>query len=41
MNPKIRGKARQALIAAARARGHLEEDQARYVRVAEYEGPRP
>jgi len=39
VNPKIRGKARQALIEAARAGKDLEEDQARYVRVIEYEVP--
>ena len=39
MNPKIRGKARQALIEAARAGEDLDEDQARYVRVIEYEVP--
>ena len=39
VNPKIRGKARQALIGAARAGEDLEEDQARYVRVIEYTVP--
>ena len=39
VNPKIRGKARQALIEAARAGQDLDEDQARYVRVIEYEVP--
>src|SRR6266487_1117457 len=39
VNPKIRGKARQALTEAARGREDLEEDQARYVRVIEYEVP--
>ena len=39
VNPKIRGKARQALIEAARAGQDLDEDQARYVRVVEYEVP--
>jgi hypothetical protein len=39
VNPKIRGKAREALIEAARAGQDLAEDQARYVRVAEYEIP--
>jgi hypothetical protein len=39
VNPKVRGKARQALIEAARAGQDLEEDQARYVRVIEYEVP--
>jgi hypothetical protein len=39
VNPKIRGKARQSLIEAARARQDLDEDQARCVRVVEYEVP--
>ena len=39
VNPKIKGKARQALIEAARAGQDLEEDKARYVRVVEYEVP--
>jgi len=39
VNPKIRGKARQALIGAARAGEDLDEDQARRVRVIEYEVP--
>ena len=39
MNPKIRGKARQALVEAARAGQDLDEDQARYVRVVEYQVP--
>ena len=39
VNPKIRGRARQALIDAAHAGEDLEEDQARYVRVVEYEVP--
>jgi len=39
VNPKIRGKARAALIEAARAGQDLDEDQARYVRVIEYEVP--
>src|SRR5487761_1377943 len=38
-NPKIRGKARQALVEAARAGQDLDEDQARYVRVVEYQVP--
>jgi Insertion element 4 transposase N-terminal/Transposase DDE domain len=38
-DPKIRGKARDALIAAARAGQELDPDQARYVRVVEYEVP--
>ncbi len=39
VNPKVRGKARQALIEAARAGQDLDQDQARYVRVIEYEVP--
>jgi len=39
VNPKSRGKARQALLEAARTRQDLDEDQARYVRVVEYEVP--
>ena len=39
VNPKIRGKARQALVQAARAGQDLDEDQARCVRVIEYEVP--
>jgi hypothetical protein len=39
LNPKIRGKARQQLIDAARAGEDLDEDQARYVRVVEYQVP--
>jgi hypothetical protein len=39
VNPKIRGKARQALIEAARAGQDLDEDQARHVRVVEYQVP--
>src|SRR5712692_9599161 len=39
VSPKIRGRARQALIGAARAGEDLEEGQARYVRVVEYEVP--
>ena len=39
VNPKIRGKARQALLAAARGGQDLDVDQARYVRVVEYEVP--
>ena len=39
VNPKIRGKARAALIGAARAGQELEEDQARCVRVVEYQVP--
>jgi hypothetical protein len=39
VNPKIRGKARKALLEAARGGQDLDEDQARYVRVAGYEVP--
>jgi len=39
VNPKIRGKARQALMEAARAGQDPDEDQARRVRVVEYEVP--
>jgi hypothetical protein len=39
VNPKVRGNARQALIEAARAGQDLDQDQARYVRVIEYEVP--
>jgi hypothetical protein len=39
VNPKIGGKARQRLIEAARAGEDLETDQARRVRVIEYEVP--
>jgi hypothetical protein len=39
VNPKASGKARHQLIEAARAGGNLDEDQARYVRVIEYEVP--
>ena len=39
INPKIKGKARQALIEAARAGCDLADDQARHVRVVEYEVP--
>ncbi len=39
INPKVRGKARQALLDAARAGKDLDEGQARYVRVVEYEVP--
>src|SRR5260370_10845620 len=39
INPKVRGKARQALLDAARAGKDLDEDQARYVRAVEYEVP--
>jgi hypothetical protein len=39
IDPKIRGKARAALIEAARAGRDLDPAQARYVRVVEYEVP--
>jgi hypothetical protein len=39
INPRVRGTARQALIEAARAGQDLDEDQARYVRVVEYQVP--
>ncbi|MDQ2873536.1 MAG: IS4 family transposase [Actinomycetota bacterium] len=39
ISPKIRGKAREQLTGAARAGEDLDEDQARYVRVIEYEVP--
>ena len=39
VNPKAGGKARAALLAAARAGEDLDEDLARYVRVIEYEVP--
>jgi hypothetical protein len=39
VSPKVRGKAREALMEAARAGQDLDEDQARYVRVVEYEVP--
>ena len=39
VNPKIRGKARKTLLEAARGGVDLDEDQARYVRVAGYEVP--
>src|ERR1022692_160080 len=39
VSPKVRGQAREALIAAARAGEDLEEDEARHVRVIEYEVP--
>jgi transposase IS4-like protein/DDE family transposase len=39
INPKIRGKAREALLAAARAGQELQPDQARVVRVVEYTVP--
>jgi hypothetical protein len=39
VNPKARGKARDAVMAAARAGEDLDPDQARYARVIEYEVP--
>jgi hypothetical protein len=39
VSPKASGKARQQLTGAARAGEDLDEDQARYVRVIEYEVP--
>jgi Insertion element 4 transposase N-terminal/Transposase DDE domain len=39
VSPKIKGKARQQLVEAARRGEDLEEDTARYVRVIEYEVP--
>jgi hypothetical protein len=39
VNPKVRGKARQALIEAARGGQDLEEDQARYVPGGRVRGP--
>jgi len=39
VSPKIRGKARQALMEAARAGEDLDQDRARYVRVIEYQVP--
>ena len=39
VNPKVTGKRREALIEAARRGDDLDEDQARYVRVVEYEVP--
>ena len=39
VNPKVRGKAREALIEAARGGQDLDEDQARSVRVVEYQVP--
>ncbi len=39
ISPKIRGKARQALLDAARAGQDLDQGQARYVRVVEYTVP--
>jgi Insertion element 4 transposase N-terminal len=39
VSPQIKGKARQQVIAAARAGEDLDEDKARYVRVVEYQVP--
>ena len=39
VNPKIRGKAREKLLEAARAGEGLDPEKARYVRVIEYEVP--
>ncbi len=39
VNPKIRGKAREAVLEAARGGEDLDEGHARYVRVAGYEVP--
>jgi len=39
ISPKIRGKARAALIEAARAGQDLDQDQARYARVIEHQVP--
>src|SRR5216684_997861 len=39
VNPKIRGKARKAVLEAARGGEDLDEDRARYVRVIEYQVP--
>jgi hypothetical protein len=39
VNPKITGRKRNALLGAADRGADLEEDQARYVRVVEYEVP--
>jgi hypothetical protein len=39
VNPKIRGKGRVAVLEAARGGQDLDEGQARYVRVVEYEVP--
>jgi hypothetical protein len=39
VSPKIKGKARQGLLEAARRGEDLDEDKARYVRVIEYEVP--
>ena len=39
VSPKVRGKAREALLEAARAGEDLDEDKARHVRVVKYEIP--
>jgi hypothetical protein len=39
VSPKVKWAARQKLIEAARAGGHLDEDRARHARVVEYEVP--
>ena len=39
VNPKVRGKAREKILDAARAGEDLDPDKARYVRVIEYEVP--
>jgi hypothetical protein len=39
VNPKIRGRAREAIMTAARGGEALDKDQARHVRVIEYEVP--
>src|SRR6266496_2869847 len=39
VNPKVRGRARAALLEAARTGGNLDPENARYVRVIEYEVP--
>jgi Insertion element 4 transposase N-terminal len=39
VNPQTRGKARQALIDAARAGAELDQDEARHIRVIEYDVP--
>ena len=39
VNPKVTGNRREALVAAARRGDDLDDDQARYVRVVEYEVP--
>ena len=39
VSPKIKGKARQTLIEAARRGEDLDEDKARHIQVIEYEVP--